>query len=537
MDVTLPRHATAPRQEDPARIGPYAVLGRLGTGEIRPVYLARSSYGQWLAVHTVYPTDATRAEVRDAFQLDAERARAIDSPHVTRVLDTSVDGHVPYLVSEFVDGPTLDEEIAARGPLSGVELRRVAVAVASAVDAFTRARIVHSRLTPSDVILGVTGPRVVDLGLSGRMRELIVSANRAGRRASSSAAADDVRPAPSPTNTADVFAWGAVVAYAATGHAITTPPEDCKPPASGGEAPPAQAGHSGTLPASPPDPEDCDAGELWALVSAALDEDPAHRPDPADLVARLADTVRPDRTSRRSRIRPAPTAEILGNPPAAPTGGLRRPRHSTTSPARRRRRRAAIGLTLATVVATGAVAADVFAQSSGSPTRTPAFGPASTATSRPAAALSATPPSASPTPAGRPAVDNLSVNGQPVVSGQQITVHGPRAGQSLRGRITGTIPAGDHLFVISTPPLGTASFVQGEIQPDAGGAWALVVSVGSDGTYYRGGLPDRMTVFLADQRASATLQGYEAPPNQRRHITTLPAVTRLAHVDIVKIPR
>jgi hypothetical protein len=228
------------------------------------------------------------------------------------------------------------------------------------------------------------------------------------------------------------------------------------------------------------------------------------------------------------------------------------PRHAPGAivPTRIPRRRVATGTFLSLALVVVALLSVVAARAVLVPTRagitglsaratgllapTPAVSTAATSTP---AIVPTTPAAMLATEPARVAVVDLRVNGAAVASTQRIVVRGPRAAQSLRGRITGAVPAGHRLFVVSTPgpPTGRANFVQGELTPAADGSWALTVQIAGDGTYY-GGLPDRLTILLADASASQLLRRYEAPPSKRKAIVTLPAVTPLAFVDIVKVP-
>jgi hypothetical protein len=89
-------------------------------------------------------------------------------------------------------------------------------------------------------------------------------------------------------------------------------------------------------------------------------------------------------------------------------------------------------------------------------------------------------PSAPASSSAEVAVAGLVVDGSPVASGGQVTVTGPAAARELTGRFTGTAPAGDRFFALTTPGPSAASYVQGEISPAAGGSWSVTVNIGSD---------------------------------------------------------
>ncbi|MFD1536548.1 nSTAND1 domain-containing NTPase [Nonomuraea guangzhouensis] len=132
--------------------------------------------GYWLgsrlggAVHDAYDESGTRYALtllpsRPSFQVKA--AMQVRSRSVARVVDVCLDGQVPYLVSEYVPGPTLGEVVGRRGPYEGDDLYLLAAATATGLAAIHEAGAVHGGLTPDRVVLGVEGPRLVGLGLGG----------------------------------------------------------------------------------------------------------------------------------------------------------------------------------------------------------------------------------------------------------------------------------------------------------------------------------------------------------------------------------
>lgn len=122
------------------------------------------------AVHDAYDESGTRYALtllpsRPSYQVKA--AMRVRSRSVARVVDACLDGEVPYLVSEYIPGPTLGEVVGRRGPYEGDDLYRLAAATATALAAIHEAGAVHGGLTPDRVVLGVEGPRLVGLGPGG----------------------------------------------------------------------------------------------------------------------------------------------------------------------------------------------------------------------------------------------------------------------------------------------------------------------------------------------------------------------------------
>ncbi|MEU4515216.1 protein kinase [Nonomuraea wenchangensis] len=203
-------HPLAP--DDPETLGGYRLAGRLGEGGQGVVYLAHpAGGGDPVAVKLLSAGDQeTRARL--ARELDA--LEGIASFCTARVLDASVDGPRPYVVSEYVDGPSLAERVRERGPLRGGELERLVVGTATALAAIHAAGIVHRDFKPGNVLLGPDGPRVVDFGIARAEGAATLTSGIIGTPAY--LAPEQIKGTPASA-ASDVFAWAASMVYAGTG--------------------------------------------------------------------------------------------------------------------------------------------------------------------------------------------------------------------------------------------------------------------------------------------------------------------------------
>ncbi|ORT52203.1 hypothetical protein KBI5_10250 [Frankia sp. KB5] len=211
--MTMPQPATALRIDDPTHIGVYRLRGRLGVGGMGVVYLAEDPHHHPVAVKVIRVEFAADPEFRARFRHEAEAARRVPRFCTAAFLDADPNAERPYLVTDYVPGPTLAQ--AARRPLRGAELEQVAVHIAVALTVIHGAGVVHRDLKPSNVILSPTGARVIDFGIArAHGMTMFHIDEQIGTPAYT--APENIDGAP-PDPAADIFAWGGVVLYAATG--------------------------------------------------------------------------------------------------------------------------------------------------------------------------------------------------------------------------------------------------------------------------------------------------------------------------------
>ncbi|WDZ83771.1 serine/threonine protein kinase [Micromonospora cathayae] len=283
------------RPGDPARLGGYELLGRLGEGGMGSVFLARSPQGRRVAVKVVRPELSHDDEFRGRFRSEVNRARQVPPFCTAEVLDADPDHDPPYLVVEYVEGASLAQLIREQGPLGAGGLHGIAVGVATALTAIHGAGVIHRDLKPANVLVAPGGIKVIDFGIARafeatsrhtRTNQMVGTVSYMAPERLDTAAGQPVGPA------SDIFAWGAVVAHAATGRNPF-----------GGDSPTATAMRILT---QPPDLTGLD-GPLRELVSRALEKDPAARPTARELLDGLL-TVAPARADAEGVRLPAPLA-------------------------------------------------------------------------------------------------------------------------------------------------------------------------------------------------------------------------------------
>nr|WP_062337607.1 serine/threonine-protein kinase [Herbidospora sakaeratensis] len=202
---------------DPKQLGPFTLSGRIGEGGQGTVYLGTDASGERAAVKLLHVKFSGDAMARSRFARELRAAERVASFCTARVIAADLEGDTPYIASEYIDGPSLREQIDQAGPMSGDDLERLAVGTATALTAIHQAGIIHRDFKPDNVLLATDGPRVVDFGISRILDSTGTITSRAigtpAYMAPEQVSGDDVGAF------TDVFAWGATIAYAATGQA------------------------------------------------------------------------------------------------------------------------------------------------------------------------------------------------------------------------------------------------------------------------------------------------------------------------------
>ncbi|MFF8616590.1 PQQ-binding-like beta-propeller repeat protein [Streptomyces sp. NPDC015350] len=154
------------RGGDPTEIGGYPLEARLGSGGMGTVFLARTSSGRPVAIKLIHQQFAGDDEFRIRFRQEVSAARRVSGAFTAAVVDADPEADQPWMATAYIEGHTLTQHIAMKGPLDGAELRRLAIGLAEALRDIHRVGVVHRDLKPSNVVLSPEGPRVIDFGIS-----------------------------------------------------------------------------------------------------------------------------------------------------------------------------------------------------------------------------------------------------------------------------------------------------------------------------------------------------------------------------------
>nr|WP_189178697.1 serine/threonine-protein kinase [Microbispora rosea] len=309
------------------RVGPYALLERLGRGGMGEVYLAVGRRGDRVAVKMLRDSIENDSDARLRLEREVRALRRVESPYVAQVLDADLSGDRPYLVMEYIEGENLLDAVRRGGPLPEPQLIALAQGLAAALAIIHAGGVVHRDVKPANVLLSEDGPVLIDFGIAQVLDATRVTVTGAFLGTPGYCApevfSDEVVGEP-----ADVHGWAATVAFAATG----------RPTFGRGTAESqmyAVLNGKADLVGVP--------AALLPLVRAALHRDPARRPTAALLadrlsrLARVSETSTADRAANRAADRgagdPAPQTRT-GETAARVRGGETAARVRAEAPAR-----------------------------------------------------------------------------------------------------------------------------------------------------------------------------------------------------------
>ena len=258
------------RDTDPREVSGYRLLGRLGEGGQGVVFLAVGPAGSRAAVKLLPPT--TDPQVRSRFLKEVAAAQRVARFCTAQVLDAGIFERRPFIVSEYVSGPSLVEVVEQLGPRGGATLERIAVATLTALGAVHAAGMVHRDFKPANVLLGPDGPVLIDFGLASVPGMTTMGPSGQAAIGTPRFMAPEQLAGERVTAAADMWSWAVTMAFAGTGEFPFK-----------GESLTATAFailHSEPKVGRLPEP-------LGSLVHRCLNKDPAVRPSARDALSEL----------------------------------------------------------------------------------------------------------------------------------------------------------------------------------------------------------------------------------------------------------
>jgi serine/threonine protein kinase len=255
--------------DDPVQIAGYRLRARLGSGGMGRVYLALTPAGRPVALKVVRPELGDDAEFRRRFWQEVNAARRVHGLYTAQLVDADPEGTPPWLATAYVPGPSLQEMVATHGPMPEQAVFTLLAGVAEALAAIHAAGIVHRDLKPSNVLIAPDGPRVIDFGIA-RAADATALTGTGMLIGSAPFMAPEQVKGQAVTQAVDVFALGAVAAFAATGRSAF------------GEG--ASMAILYRVMHQEPDLAGCPP-RLREVIGRCLAKDPAGRPSPAQIIA------------------------------------------------------------------------------------------------------------------------------------------------------------------------------------------------------------------------------------------------------------
>ncbi|KPC72164.1 serine/threonine protein kinase [Streptomyces sp. NRRL WC-3753] len=300
---------------DPTTVGPYTVLRVLGQGGMGRVYLARGLGTRLYAVKVIRPHLADEDGFRARFVREASAARAVSGAFTAPVVEVSPpDAELLWMAVAFVAAPPLDVLVERVGALPSTGVWWVTAGIAEALLSVHSAELVHRDLKPANVLVTADGPRVIDFGIAKAL-DAVGTASTQVMGTSGFMAPEHIRGAAGPAS--DVFALGAVMVFAATGHAPFEGP-------SAGDV----------LARTLYEPPNLDGvpGELADLAGRCLSKEPEARPAPSRILEEFRDhRDRTDAPHAAASWLPAKALAVIEGFGPASTASTAPPRPSATT--------------------------------------------------------------------------------------------------------------------------------------------------------------------------------------------------------------
>ncbi|WP_189892749.1 protein kinase domain-containing protein [Streptomyces xantholiticus] len=410
------RHETLPPlgANDPRQAGGFRLLSFLGAGAMGRVYLGESMGGRQVAIKVIDGARAGDPEFRARFRQEIAAARRVHGMFTAAVVAADPDAEDPWLATEYVPGPSLQEVVSEQGPMQADTVIRLAAGIAEALAAIHGADVVHRDLKPGNVLLATDGPKVIDFGIA-RTRDATTLTRTQMLVGTPGYVAPERLTKGKAGPACDVFSLGALLAFASTGRL----PFGNEP-----------AEISFRIVHGEPDLEAVPE-ELRELVAWCLAKNPDKRPSPRQVIDWCCERA----GQPGPGWLPAPLTDMIRRR-AREAAEIRVPdRETDRDPSRPRRRIAPVVLATAAVTAVVLLAGALVNLNPGKPNATPSI--TSSPTGGSTADQTAGPPGGStPGPTGR-------VTSGPGNSAPGGTTQGPTGGTSsvpTQGATSGATP-------------------------------------------------------------------------------------------------
>ncbi|MEU3461108.1 serine/threonine-protein kinase [Streptomyces sp. NPDC006733] len=260
--------------QDPREIGDFKLLCRIGAGGFGEVFLARPATGRsGLAALKVLRQDIADSErLRPRFASEVEAITRAGGRGIPELLGADAGGRRPWLATRYIPGPSLQQLVDEAGPLPDPAVWALAAALADIFRVLHADGLYHRDLKPSNILVTRSRPWVIDFSLVRLVGDPRLTSASDTMGSFQYAAPEQVDGLGRAQGEADVFALGASLLFAATGH----PPRD---------------GHNQLdiqlrALTEPPDLRGLARGALRDLLADCMEATPEQRPTPGAVLAR-----------------------------------------------------------------------------------------------------------------------------------------------------------------------------------------------------------------------------------------------------------
>ncbi len=156
--------------------GSYRITAVLGEGGMGVVYRGEHlSLPRQVAIKTLLPKAIASSESRERFEREAAIAARLNHPGVTQVYDYGIDGELPFLIMELIEGQSLAEVLEKEGPLPPARALSIARQLFAVLAEAHRLQLVHRDVKPDNLRLLRYSPetppvvKVLDFGIAKQM--------------------------------------------------------------------------------------------------------------------------------------------------------------------------------------------------------------------------------------------------------------------------------------------------------------------------------------------------------------------------------
>ena len=150
----------------PSKLGKWKIKRRLASREDKIVLLGENN-GELAAIKILKNADLLEDRERRRFDQEVINLKKLNHPHIPKIVDLDlVDAMQPWIATEFISGPTIQERVSKKGPLKLDEWLKALKEITSALAYVHSVGIYHRDISPSNIILSDSGAKLIDFGMS-----------------------------------------------------------------------------------------------------------------------------------------------------------------------------------------------------------------------------------------------------------------------------------------------------------------------------------------------------------------------------------